>query len=88
MKRPVLELRSWLQGHGINPEGFELVLVAPNDAKREEVRAAIMTDLSAHEATDFDQSGTVHGVAIAIESASRDEPGSAGRRVDRRRARY
>ena len=54
MKRPVLELRSWLQSHGINPEGFELVLVAPNDAKREEVRAAIMTDFSAHEATDFD----------------------------------
>ena len=87
MKRPVLELRSWLQGHGINPEGFELVLVAPNDAKREEVRAAIMTDFSTHEATEFDQSSTVHGVAIAIESASRDAPGSAGRRVDRRRAR-
>jgi hypothetical protein len=34
MKRPVLELRSWLQSHGINPEGFELVLVAPNDAPR------------------------------------------------------
>ena len=87
MKRSLLELRSWLQGNGINPEGIELVLVVPDEDRRKRAHDALMTDLSFEEASGFGASGKVSGVTVAIESASRDAPESGGRRSERRRAR-
>ena len=87
MKRPILELRSWLQSNGVNPEGFEVVLVAPDETMRHEVRAAILTELFVEAPASDGVIAKVHGVAISVESASRDDPGAGGRRQDRRRAR-
>ena len=87
MKRPILELRSWLQSNGINPQGFELVLVAPNETVLHEGRAAILTELFVEAPSSDGVVATVHGVAVSVESASRDDPGAGGRRQDRRRAR-
>jgi hypothetical protein len=68
MKRPILELRSRLQGHGINPHGFELVLVAPDEARRKAAHDALVQDLSIEEAARFADSGTVQGTVLAIET--------------------
>ena len=87
MKRPILELRSWLQQNGINPVGFELVLVAPDETKLHKVRAAILTQLFVEAPASDGVIATVHGVALSVESASRNDPGAGGRRQDRRRAR-
>lgn len=68
MKAPIRELRTWLQGHGINPEGFELIIVAPTEGKRVEAKAALLQELSIDEATRFAATCRIGEITVAIES--------------------